>query len=108
VKDAKEDDFLKEPHKEKGGYTMSEREIGVIVHYWGKIGVAGITITDGELKIGDTIHIKGATSDFTVTVDSMQTEKHAIEVAKKGDDIGVKVPDAVREHDKVYLVTDES
>ena len=87
---------------------MAEKEIGVIVHYWGKIGIAGITITDGELKIGDTIHVKGATSDFTVTIESMQIEKQAIEVATVGDDIGIKVPEHTREHDRVYLVTGDT
>ena len=86
---------------------MAEKEIGAVVHYWGKIGVAGITITDGELRIGDTIHVKGATSDFTVTIESMQTGKHVIEVATRGDDIGIKVPEHAREHDKVYLVTED-
>ena len=36
---------------------MPEQRIGVVIHYWGKIGVAGVKITEGELRVGDTIHV---------------------------------------------------
>lgn len=84
---------------------MAEEKIGEVIHYWGKIAVAGIKITDGELKVGDTIRIKGHTSDFTQTVDSMQVESESVEIARPGDDIGLKVKDHAREHDDVFKVT---
>ena len=67
--------------------------------------MAALKITDGELKVGDTIHIKGHTSDFTQTVDSMQVEHESVEVARTGDEIGLKTAEYVREHDAVYKVT---
>lgn len=85
---------------------MAEKEIGVITHYFSHIGVGVIDIKKGTLKVGDKIHIKGATSDFTQKVESMQVEHKKIEKAKKGDDIGIKVKDDVRKHDKVFKVTD--
>lgn len=81
-----------------------EQEIGVIEHYFSKIGVAAIKITDGNLKIGDRIHIKGATTDFEQTVESMEINRQKIETAKPGDEIGIKVIDRVREGDKVYKI----
>jgi putative protease len=84
---------------------MAEQKIGVVIHYWSKIGVAGLKVTDGELKVGDTIHIKGHTSDFTQSVESMQVESHSVEVARPGDDVGIKVIDQAREHDEVFRVT---
>lgn len=78
-----------------------EKEIGKIFSYFSKIGVAAIKLT-GVLKVGDTIHIKGATTDFEQKVDSMQTDNKPIKSAKKGDDIGIKVKDRVRPNDKVY------
>jgi putative protease len=86
-------------------HAMAEEKIGNVIHYWGKIGVAGINITAGELNTGDTIHIKGHTSDFTCRVDSMQVENETVETAKPGDDIGLKVPEQAREHDEVFKVT---
>jgi putative protease len=86
---------------------MAEVKVGVVTHYFGKIQVAGIDITDGELRVGDTIHIKGHTSDFTQKVDSMQIEHDSVEVAKPGDSVGIKVPEHAREHDEVFIVTEE-
>lgn len=83
---------------------MEEIKIGVVTHYFGKAQVAGIDITDGELKVGDTIHIKGKTSDFSQKIDSMQIEHQSVPVATKGQSIGIKVTDHAREHDTVYKV----
>ena len=84
---------------------MAEHRIGVVIHYWGKIGVAGLSITDGELRVGDSIHIKGHVSDFTQRVDSIKIENKAVEVARPGDQIGVRVTDLVRKRDEVFKVT---
>lgn len=78
-------------------------EIGVVTHFFSKIGVAAIKLT-GSLKIGDKIKIKGATTDFEQTVESMEINRQKIEEAKAGDEIGIKVIDRVREGDKVYKV----
>jgi hypothetical protein len=51
---------------------VGEQKVGVVTHYFGKIGVAAIQLTDGGLSVGDTIHVKGHTSDFTQSVQSMQ------------------------------------
>ncbi len=84
---------------------MAEEKIGVIIHYWTNIKVAGLSLTDGDLAVGDTIHIKGHTSDFTQTVDSMQVDSESVEVARAGDDVGIRVVDHAREHDVVFKVT---
>ncbi len=84
---------------------MGETEIGRVTHYFSKIGVAALEITSGELKVGDTIHIKGHTSDFTTTIESMQIEHDQVPVAKVGDSIGIKVPEHTRQHDQVFVVT---
>jgi len=86
---------------------MGETEIGAVTHYFNHINVAAINITAGELKVGDTIHIKGHTSDFTTTIESMQIEHQQVQTAKPGDSIGIKVPEHARQHDQVFLVTPE-
>lgn len=83
---------------------MAEQKIGTITHYFGKIGVAAIELTDGELRVGDTIHVKGHTSDFTQAVDSMQLEHDSVESAAVGQSVGIKVAEHAREHDEVFVV----
>ena len=80
-----------------------EREVGRISHYFSKISVAVIELTD-KLKVGDTIHVKGATSDFTHKVDSMQIDHKPVEEASNSQSIGMKVPEHAREHDQVFVV----
>ncbi|MCX5726894.1 MAG: translation elongation factor-like protein [Candidatus Saganbacteria bacterium] len=79
-----------------------EKKIGEVAHYFGKIGVAAIKMK-AAMKVGDTIHFKGHTTDFEQVVDSIQIEHESIQAAKKGDDIGIKVKDHVREGDEVFL-----
>jgi putative protease len=79
-------------------------EIGVVEHYFTKIGVAAIRITNGKLSIGDTITVKGSTTDFEQRIDSMEVERQRIEEARVGDAIGIKVAERVREGDRVYKV----
>ena len=82
---------------------MVEKEIGVVSSYFSHVGVAAIKLS-GSVKVGDKVHIKGHTTDIEKEIDSMQIEKDSVEKAKKGDHIGIKVPDKVRPHDKVFLV----
>ncbi len=86
---------------------MAEVEIGKVTHYFGKIGVAAIEITAGGLKVGDTIRVKGQTSDFTQPVDSMQVEHESVESAVPGDSVGLKVAEHARVGDAVFVVKDE-
>lgn len=81
-----------------------EEELGKVTHFFPKVGAAGIEITSGSLRTGDTIHIKGHTSDFTQTIDSMQVDNETVESAGVGDLIGIKTKERAREHDKVYKV----
>ena len=85
---------------------LAETEIGHVSDYFAKIGVAGIEMTSGELKVGDTIHILGHTTDLTQKIESIQIEHEQVEVVKAGDSIGIKVDDRCRSGDKVFLVTD--
>jgi len=84
-------------------YNFMEKLIGQITHYFDHIGVAVIHL-QSELKVGETIHLVGHGADFTQAVDSLQVEHAQIEVAKKGDDVGLKVSAKVKPGTEVYLV----
>jgi translation elongation factor EF-1alpha len=76
-------------------------EIGHITHFFPKISVAVIEL-EKDLKVGDTIAVKGPTTDFEQKVDSMQIEHENVEKAEAGQSIGLKVAERVRETDVVY------
>jgi len=82
-----------------------EEEIGRISHYFSRIGVGVVELTKGSLKVGDTIHIKGHTTDLYQKVESMQIEHAPVQAAKKGESFGLHVESQVREHDLVFKVT---
>ncbi len=83
---------------------MPEAEIGKVSDFFARPVVAGIQLT-APLTTGDKIHIKGYTTDITVTVDSMQINNVTVKEAKAGDSVGIKVPDRVRRGDTVFKVT---
>ncbi len=83
---------------------MEEKEIGKVIHYFGHVEVGIIEITEGELKLGDKIAIRGHTTDFEQKVESIQVEHQDVETAGKGDVIGIKVKEKVRQHDAVYRI----
>lgn len=75
--------------------------IGKITHYFSKIGVAVIDLSD-SLKVGDTIKIIGGETDFDQTIESMEVERRKVKEVKPGESVGLKVDQKVREGYKVY------
>ena len=86
---------------------MGEIEVGRVEDYFKKIGVVAIEITSGEIRVGDTLHFSGHTTDFNQRIESIQMEHEKVESAKAGDTIGIKVRETVRTHDKVTKVTED-
>ena len=85
---------------------MTETEVGSVIHFFSKISVAIIRITADSFKVGDSIYIKGHSTDIKQGIDSMQIEHKIISEGKVGDEVGIKVTGHVREGDKVYKVTE--
>ena len=83
---------------------MSEQLIAKVTHFFGKAQVAALEITEGGLRVGDTIHVVGHTSDFTQRVSSMQIDNAPVEAVKVGDQVGIRVSQHAREHDRVFRV----
>jgi len=77
--------------------------IGKVSHYFSKIGVAVIDLSD-SLNPGDTIRIIGGEVDFNQPVESMEVDHQKVDKAKPGDSVGLKVSQKVREGYKVYKI----
>lgn len=84
-----------------------EEEIGKIAHYFSKVNVGVLELSKGTLQSGDTIHIKGHTTDFYQKVESMQVEHNPVDSAKPGEPVGIKVESPVRENDIIFKVTED-
>ena len=91
------------PATKKAKTPKEPKSIGVVTHYFGHIEVAIVKFTT-SISVGTKVHFKGATTDFTETIKSMQYDHQMIDTAKKGQEVGIKVGDKVREGDQVYLV----
>ncbi len=83
---------------------MERVKIGEVFHYFGKIGVAAIRLTDGALAVGDTIQVQGPSTDVTQVVETMQIEHGSVTRADQGQEVGVRLKDRARERDLVYKV----
>lgn len=82
---------------------MADIQVGKVTHYYDKIGVAVIEVAK-PIKVGDTIKISGHDKESTQTISSMQIEHEQIQEAKKGQVVGLKVDQPVKESDEVFLV----
>jgi len=80
--------------------------IGVVTHYFGRAGAAVISLETGELRVGDTIHVRGHTTDFYQRVNRIEIDHGPMEIARPGQSVGVAITQRVREHDEVFKVSD--
>jgi hypothetical protein len=80
----------------------SLKQVGVITHYFGRIKVCVVKLTQGTVLIGDKLTIRGVKTKFVQKVWSMQIESNDVKVARKGQLIGLKVDKLVAVGDKVY------
>ncbi len=81
-----------------------EQEIGKVVHFYDKLGVAIVELSDA-LAVGDTIKVKRGEDEFEQPVTSMQVEHQEVQAGKKGDSVGIKVDQKTKEGAVVYRVT---
>lgn len=82
-----------------------EERVGAVTHYYGDISVAVVQMESGSLRLDDTIHVRGHTSDFRQRVKSMQIEHQPVSEVGAGQEFALAVTGHPREHDVVYKVT---
>ena len=81
---------------------QERKKVGEVFHFYGKIGVAAIRLTDDGIAIGDTVQIQGPSTNLEQTVDTLQIEHAVVSRAEPGQEVGMKVRERVREKDFVY------
>ncbi|MFH1381032.1 MAG: hypothetical protein ABIH57_02545 [Candidatus Omnitrophota bacterium] len=91
--------------KRKKSVAELGEPIGEITHFFPHVKAAVIKLKKDSLAPGETIYIKGHTSDFEQKISSIQIDHKPIEKAVKGQEAGIKVKSKVRHGDKVYKVS---
>ncbi len=81
---------------------LERKKVGEVFHFYRKIGVAAIRLTDDGIAIGDTVQIQGPSTNLEQTVETLQIEHTDVARADAGQEVGMKVRDRVREKDFVY------
>lgn len=79
-------------------------QIGKVTHYYDKIGVAVIEVTNQPLKVGDTVKVSGHDNEFTQKISSLQVEHDQVSEVGVGESCGMKVDEPVKAGDVLYLV----
>jgi translation elongation factor EF-Tu-like GTPase len=79
--------------------------VGRITHYFPHVNAGVIELERGELRVGDTVHIRGHTTDFYQRLEHMEVDHRPIELARPGQSVGIQVAQRVREHDQVFRVS---
>ena len=94
----------KYPHRDSTDEENMAEEVhvGTVTQFFAKPCVAAIDITSGSLSVGDTIKVKGATTEFEQRVESMEIDRKPVASASAGQSVGIKVKDRVRQHDRVF------
>ena len=83
---------------------MADKKIGSVTHYYTNLGV-GIIKLSSPLKVGATVRFEGNTTNFEQEIKSIQFDHKEVEKAKKGQEVGVKVSEQVRDGDDVFLTS---
>ena len=81
------------------------RPIGVVTHFYPHAGAGIVAIESGELRVGDTVHFRGHTTDYYQRVDRIEVDHRPVEVAHAGETVGIHVSQRVREGDTVSIVS---
>ena len=105
VRQRAQPEAVKPPPSRPAQPTAAEQRIGVVTHYYSHLSVVAMQLEPGTtLRVGDVIHIRGHTTDFTEKVESLEVNHAPVTEVGPNDDFGLKVVEHAREHDIVYRV----
>lgn len=82
------------------------REIGTVIHYYGKLSVAVVKLHE-PLAVQEKVIFRGATTEFEQGIESIQVDHQNIEMAGKGQEVAIKVKNKVRVGDRLYKAEED-
>ena len=88
----------------KKALELNLEKVGEVTHYFPHVKAAAVMVLKGGINVGDSVYIKGHTTDFKEKVNSIQLDHVSIQTAKSGQEIGLLVKSRVRIGDSVYRI----
>lgn len=85
---------------------MAEEKIGTVTNFFAKPMVAAIEL-EAPLTVGETIRIKGSSTDASFRVESMQIDLNPVDSADAGAMVGIQMSERARAGDEVFRVTED-
>ncbi len=82
-----------------------EERIGSVIKFFEKPSIAAVKLDFGELSVGDTIHLKGANTDFTQKIEVMEFDHQPVQKATRGQFTGIRLSQPAKPFDLVYKIT---
>jgi putative protease len=82
-----------------------EERIGSVIKYFDKTSIAAVKLDFGDLSIGDTVRIKGTSTDFTQKIEDLEFDHKPVRKATRGQFTGIKLSQPAKPFDLVYKVT---
>ena len=79
-------------------------EVGRVEGFFVRPSVVVVHLS-APLAVGETIYIKGHTTDFQQVVESLQVDHQPLQEATAGQSVGLRVKDRCRKHDLVYKLS---
>jgi len=90
--------------KDMNASSVRRQAVGVVQNYFVKQGAAAVRLLESGLTVGDSIVIEGTSTYLEQEVESLMIGVDLVQEAGKGQDVGMKVADRVRENDRVFRV----
>jgi putative protease len=84
--------------------ALSLIPVGEVTHYFPHVNAAVVKVAQGEIREGEILSFRGHTTNFKQPANSMQIDHKPIQVARAGDELGIRVKSRVRAGDKVFKV----
>src|SRR5947209_20577570 len=77
------------PRTHASAMPLERKKVGEVFHFYGKIGVAAIRLTDEGIAIADTVQIQGPSTNLKETVDTLEIDHAVVSREERGQEVAM-------------------
>ncbi len=82
--------------------TAMEERVGSVIKFFEKASIAAVKLDFGDIAIGDMVRIRGTSTDFIQKIEVMEFDHQPVQIATRGQFIGIKLARPAKPFDLVY------